>query len=374
MSTTTRTRKKNQNTRFQRVMLSLKQDRLAMISIIWIGIVLLIALIGPELLNLFGRDPQKYNLDALDDLAQPAGFGGGMSWAHPFGVEPLTGRDMFAIVIAGTRTSVLIGIGATIIATIIALILGISAGYVGGIYDTIISRFIDILLGFPSLIFMIALGAIIPASVPRPLLITVIIGLFGWASMARVIRAETLSLKNRPFVVAARAVGTSPLRTIIREILPNLMATIIVLTTMSVPGKIGAEAALSFLGVGVPPPTPSWGRTIRSAADWIQVDPMYITFPALALVLLTLAFNTAGDALRDALDPRTQARIDSSAATADAASDASAQAAAPGDLNAAEAAQAETQDQLEAQQMVAAESPMATETDAALIEEEGERL
>ncbi|MBV7362930.1 ABC transporter permease [Actinomycetaceae bacterium TAE3-ERU4] len=301
-------------TRSARVLASLRNDKLALISIIWIALVALVALTGPELLSLMGKDPGKYNIDALNDLAEPAGAFGGTSWQHPFGVEPLTGRDLFSIVIAGTRTSVLIGLGATVIATLIALLLGISAGYVGGVYDRVISRVIDIMLGFPSLIFMIALGAIIPPSIPRPLLITVIIGLFGWASMARVIRAETLSLKNRPFVVASRAVGTPQIRIVIREIIPNLMATVIVLTTMSVPGKIGAEAALSFLGVGVPPPTPSWGRTIRAAADWIQVDPMYITWPALALVLLTLAFNIAGDALRDALDPRTQARLNESGA------------------------------------------------------------
>ena len=301
------------HSRAARVWESLRRDKLALASLTWIALVALIAIVGPGLLSLTGRDPGKYNLDTLDDLAQPRGAFGGMSWAHPFGVEPLTGRDMLSIVIAGTRTSVLIGLGATVIATIIAVALGISAGYIGGAYDRVVSRLIDIMLGFPSLIFMIALGAIIPDSIPRPLLITGIIGLFGWASMARVVRAETLSLKNRPFVVASRAVGTGHMRTVVREILPNLMATLIVLVTMSVPGKIGAEAALSFLGVGVPPPTPSWGRTIRSAADWIQVDPTYITFPALALVLLTLAFNIAGDALRDALDPRTQAHIESSA-------------------------------------------------------------
>ncbi|OKL46730.1 ABC transporter permease [Boudabousia marimammalium] len=297
-------------TRNRRVWASLRHDRIAVVAFAWIIFMLLIALLGPTLLQLAGRDPQAYNLEALTDLAQPLGLFGGISWTHPFGVEPLTGRDLFDIVIAGTQTSVLIGLGATVVSTIIAVILGISAGYLGGVYDRIISRLIDIMLGFPSLIFMIAIGAIIPPTVPRPLLITIIIGIFGWASTARVIRAETLSLKHRAFVIASRASGTPALTIIRREILPNLMATLIVLTTMSVPGKIGAEAALSFLGLGVVPPTPSWGYSIRMAVDWIQVDPLYLTWPALSLVLLTLAFNTAGDALRDALDPQTQRRLE----------------------------------------------------------------
>ncbi|WP_204377187.1 ABC transporter permease [Boudabousia tangfeifanii] len=296
-----------------------RQDKVAMLAAGWIVFTLLIAIFSDPLLKLLGKDPGAYNLDALDDLAQPAGWFGGISWAHPFGVEPLTGRDLFAITIAGARTSVLIGLGATLIATVIAILLGVSAGYIGGTYDKVIARIIDVMLGFPSLIFMIAIGAIIPASVPRAALIAVIIGLFGWASMARVIRAETMSLKNRPFVVASRAMGAGGFQTVRKEILPNLMATIIVLTTMSVPGKIGAEAALSFLGVGVRPPTPSWGRTIRAAADWIQIDPGYITFPALALVLLTLSFNLAGDSLRDALDPKTRQSVTTLPAEGEAA-------------------------------------------------------
>jgi peptide/nickel transport system permease protein len=189
------------------------------------------------------------------------------------------------------------------VSILVGVAVGLVAGFYGGFADRLLSRLTDIIFGFPFLIFAIALSATVPASVPRPLLLILVIGFFGWPQVARVVRSETLSLRERGFVRAAAASGTGNGRIIIREIIPNILATIIVFTTVSIPGKIGAEAALSFLGVGVNPPTPSWGRSISDAISWVQVDPMYLIFPGMALFLVTLGFNMFGDGLRDALDP-----------------------------------------------------------------------
>ena len=167
-----------------------------------------------------------------------------------------------------------------------------------------VSRLTDVLLGFPSLIFMIALGAFAPSSIPKWLLVVGVIGLFGWPSIARVVRAQSLTLMQRNFVVASARDGGRPGHVLREQLLPNLSGTVIVFTTMAIPGNIGAEAALSFLGVGVPPPTPAWGRTIGTAVGWIATDPWYLLAPALALFIVTFAFNLLGDGLRDALDPR----------------------------------------------------------------------
>ena len=265
----------------------------------------LVALLAPWITRVLGVDPYTYHLDLLAPSGIPAGRFGGISAAHPFGVEPQTGRDLFAVVVEGTRTSFSIGMGATVLSMLIAISLGLSAGYLGGWWDAIVSRLTDITLGFPHLVFMIAISAIIPATAPRVPVMILIIGLLGWPSTARVLRSRTMAVRARTFVGASRAMGAGGLHIMTTQVLPNLVATIIVLTTISIPGKITAEAALSFLGVGVPPPTPSWGRSIGSAITWVATDPWYLVFPGAALFLVTLAFNLFGDGLRDALDPRT---------------------------------------------------------------------
>ncbi|MFC2574302.1 MAG: ABC transporter permease, partial [Actinomyces oris] len=259
----------------------------------------------PCITRVLGVDPYTYHLDLLAPSGIPAGRFGGISAAHPFGVEPQTGRDLFAVVVEGTRTSFSIGMGATVLSMLIAISLGLSAGYLGGWWDAIVSRLTDIALGFPHLVFMIAISAIIPATAPRVPVMILIIGLLGWPSTARVLRSRTMAVRARTFVGASRAMGAGGLHIMTTQVLPNLVATIIVLTTISIPGKITAEAALSFLGVGVPPPTPSWGRSIGLAITWVATDPWYLVFPGAALFLVTLAFNLFGDGLRDALDPRT---------------------------------------------------------------------
>jgi peptide/nickel transport system permease protein len=168
---------------------------------------------------------------------------------------------------------------------------------------------IDVVLGIPALIFMISLTAIVAASFPRPVLIVIVnVLLIGWPTVARVVRGQTLALRERNFVTASTAMGAGSWHILVKQLLPNVSGTIIVYATILIPSMIGLEAALSFLGVGVPPPTPSWGRTIGDAVTWVQTDPMYLVFPGAALVLITLAFNLLGDGLRDALDPRQAVR------------------------------------------------------------------
>ncbi|GHF40913.1 peptide/nickel transport system permease protein [Amycolatopsis bartoniae] len=288
---------------------TLRRDRWAQASAVVIVLVVLTALAAPLLALAEGQDPYTYHTDLLDPSnGTGAGALGGISGSHWFGVEPLTGRDLFAVVAYGARTSFLIGLAATVVSMVVGVLLGASAGYTGGWWDTVVSRVTDVLLGFPQLIFMISVGAVAPAAIPRPLLLIAVIGLFGWPRVARVVRAQTLSLRGRDFVRAARALGAGGVHVFRRELLPNLWAPIIVLATVTIPYNIGLEAALSFLGVGIPPPTPSWGRSISDAINWVQTDPMFLIFPGAALFVATLAFNMLGDGLRDALDPKTAVR------------------------------------------------------------------
>jgi peptide/nickel transport system permease protein len=189
---------------------------------------------------------------------------------------------------------------------VIGVAVGGAAGYFGGWFDTVASRVIDVMFGFPALIFMIAVGAIAPAWFPRVLMLVLVIGFFGWPSIARVVRGQTLAMRTQGYIRASTAMGAGHLHVLLRQILPGLSATIVVFSTITIPSNIGAEAALSFLGVGVPAPTPSWGRSIGDAVSWFATDPAYLFFPGLALFLVTLAFNVFGDGLRDALDPRSR--------------------------------------------------------------------
>ena len=298
MPTPTRSRRRSDT-----VWSRLRRSRPAMIGLGLVVLFVLLAVLAPVFSWLTGNSPYAYNPDLLGPDTAPAGPLGGMSAGHWFGVEPRTGRDLFAIVTYGAQVSLLIGLAATVVSVAVGVAIGLIAGFFGGIADRLLSRLTDIVFGFPFLIFAIALSATVPASFPRPLLLILVIGLFGWPQVARVVRSETLSLRERGFVRAAAAQGTGSARIIVREIVPNIAATVIVFTTVSIPGKIGAEAALSFLGVGVNPPTPSWGRSVSDAISWVQVDPMYLIFPGMALFLVTLGFNMFGDGLRDALDP-----------------------------------------------------------------------
>jgi peptide/nickel transport system permease protein len=295
-------------TGFRTLVGTLARDPWAVASAAVILIFLLAAVFADAITAITGQNPYTYNQDLLDGRGQPIGFGGGISATHWFGVEPLTGRDLFAIVVHGARTSLFVGITATLLAIVIGTVVGITSGYFGGWYDRIVSRVVDVMFGFPVLVFLIALMAIIPADVPRPPFIVLVIGAFGWPGISRIVRSQALALRERNFVVASKAMGARGSRIVLAQVLPNLSATIVIVTSIIIPAMIATEAVLSFLGVGVTPPTPSWGRTIGDAILWIRTSPMYLVFPGAALFLITLAFNIFGDSLRDALDPRTSRR------------------------------------------------------------------
>lgn len=282
----------------------LARDRWAVAGGVVALLYVALAVFAPLVTAITGNDPYTYHIQALDESGVPLGSLGGVSARHWLGVEPQTGRDLFAIVAFGARTSLLVGLGATLFAVALGTLIGVTAGFFPGVIDTALSRFTDLMLAFPSLIFMIALGAIVPTQFPKQLFMMLVIGLFSWPSLARITRGQTLALRNRSFVVAAEAVGARSGHILRFEILPNLASTITVVATMSIPAAVTTEAALSFLGVGVPPPTPSWGRAIASAVGWVQVDPWCLLAAGSSLVIVTLALNVFGDGLRDALDPR----------------------------------------------------------------------
>lgn len=226
--------------------------------------------------------------------------GVGPSSEHLMGFDHV-GRDLFSRVIYGSRVALIVGLGASSIAVIIGVIVGVTAGYFSGWPDSLLSRLTDTLMAFPIIALLILL-----ASIVGPSLVTtvVVIGVTSWAIYARVVRAQVLSLKRREFVVAALAIGASDRRIIFRHILPNVLAPVIVLVTLGVGTIIILEAALSFLGLGIQPPTPSWGGTLSDGRAFILLFPHIAMAPGIMIVLTVLAFNLLGDGLRDALDPR----------------------------------------------------------------------
>lgn len=227
----------------------------------FLGGLTLLAIFAPLVTKLSGYGPFTFDQGAVDPNlgGLPKGRLGGVSAEHWFGVEPQNGRDLFARVIYGARISLLIALSATVITTVIGVTLGMISGFFGGVADQIVSRLMDFLMAFPSLIFMIAIMSVLPQG-NRPLLLIGVLSLFGWPYSSRVIRGQTMSIAKREYIEAATASGASRGTIVFREVLPNLVGTIIVMSTLSVPIFISTEAGLSFLGVGLTPPTASWGR------------------------------------------------------------------------------------------------------------------
>lgn len=290
----------------------LKRDKVAIVSATFILLLILVAL-GADLINhWFGLAPNAYIDTAIDSsTGMPFGARGGMSLAHPFGFEPQTGRDIFARIIVGARPTLIVAICATIVQMILGIVIGAVSGYFGGRLDGVLSRATDIFLAFPLLIFLIAIGSVIPSQGLglgrygiHLLVMIVVIGLFSWAYQARLIRGLVMALREREFVDAARVLGAGPGRIIFKEILPNLASPILVYTSLAIPANIVLEAYLSFLGVGTPLPYASWGQMLSNAVEFFSVDPTYMVIPGLAVFFTVLAFNLFGDGLRDALDPR----------------------------------------------------------------------
>jgi peptide/nickel transport system permease protein len=283
----------------------LRRDKVALTALGIVGLMVIMAIFAPLIVKLFGLPgPNTPNDDLLGDFGEPSGPSG----AHLFGVDE-RGRDVLSRVIYGARVSLEVAFIATTLTLIIGVTVGMTAGYFRGKLDTLISRIMDLFLAFPVLILAVGLGVACadgcgPIQPGVPVVIFVIT-LTGWPYIARIVRGQVLSLREREVVEAARSLGASNRRIIFREILPNLVAPIIVYGTILVPTNILYEAALSFLGVGVPPKQPSWGAMISDATSIFQDAWWFMLFPGLFLLTTVLAFNIVGDGLQDALNPKT---------------------------------------------------------------------
>jgi peptide/nickel transport system permease protein len=215
------------------------------------------------------------------------------------------GRDLLVRILYGARISLFVGIVTTAVAAVLGVSVGLIAGYFGGWIDTVLARFIDAVLAFPLIVLALALAAALGRSL---WIVMGIIAFFSWAGISRIVRGQTLSLKEKEYIEAARSLGAGPWRIMFIDILPNLIGPVLVLATLYIPTAVSFEATLSFLGIGIPPPAPSWGNILAEAQDHYQTAWWYVVFPAAALLITTLAFNLLGDGIRDAMDPRT-ARI-----------------------------------------------------------------
>lgn len=277
----------------------IRHDKVALISVCYITAMTLLAIFAPVVAHLAGHGPDtQYLQTGLTAQGLPHAPDGTF-W---FGTDDL-GRDVFVRVIYGARISLLVGAASSLSAVTIGVAVGMLAGYLGGIVDTVLSRLVDVVLSLPFLLAAIALVVIVG---PSLMVSIAIIAFFSWASVARIVRGQTLSIRENEFVEAARSLGASDLRIMVRDVLPNLAAPVIVYTTLLIPAAITFEATLSFLGIGVVPPTPSWGNMLAEATGFYQVAWWFIVFPGAALFTTTLAFNLLGDSVRDALDPRSQ--------------------------------------------------------------------
>jgi len=274
----------------------LRRDRVAVGSAAFIVLLILLAIFAPALAHLVGHgvDQQNYTSGLTS-----AGLPRPPSSTYWFGTDDL-GRDVFVRTIYGARISLIVGIVASLSAVIIGTTIGLLAGFLGGVVDSVLSRLMDLVLSFPFLLAAIALVSVVGPSLT---VIIVVITLFSWASVGRIVRGLAMSIKEKEYIEAARSAGAGNLRIMVVEVLPGLAAPLIVYTTLLIPAAISFEAVMSFLGLGITPPTPSWGDMLAEAVGYYQVAWWFITFPGLALLATTLAFNLLGDSLRDALDP-----------------------------------------------------------------------
>ncbi|MFD8421189.1 ABC transporter permease [Streptomyces sp. NPDC059668] len=289
----------------------LRTQRAALVAAAAVALLVLVALAAPLLTAVEGQDPTTYH-PALVDSARggvPLGSLGGVSGDHWLGVEPQTGRDLFARLVYGARVSLGVAFAATLVQVLIGVVVGVAAALGNRWVDQLLSRVTDIIIAMPLMIMSLALLAIVPSSFPRPVLVALIIGLVAWGSTAKIVRAHALTLKELDHVAAARLSGWGPWRVARRELLPALAAPVITYAALLVPMNITVEAALSFLGVGVKPPTPSWGQMLTAADVWYQAAPQYLLFPAGSLFLTVLALTVLGDGVRTALDPRAASRL-----------------------------------------------------------------
>ncbi|WRZ90752.1 ABC transporter permease [Streptomyces sp. NBC_01007] len=289
----------------------LRAQRAALVAAAVVALLVLVALAAPLLTAIEGQDPTTYHPSLVDSArgGVPVGPLGGIGAGHWLGVEPQTGRDLFARLVYGARVSLGVALAATLVQVLIAVVVGVAAALGKRWVDQLLSRITEIIVALPLMIMSLALLAIVPGSFPRPVLVALVIGLIAWGTLAKIVRAHTLTLKQLDYVAAARLSGWGTWRIARRELLPGLAAPLITYSALLVPTNIGVEAALSFLGVGVKPPTPSWGQMLTAADVWYQAAPQYLLLPAGALFVTVLALTVLGDGVRVALDPRAASRL-----------------------------------------------------------------
>lgn len=301
--------------------LRIKRSKIALASFAVVIAIILFAILAPVLTAIEGQSPFTTHTgpDMLDDFNTP-----GLplpqfiypSAQHWLGVEPGLGRDLFARLAYGAQVSLTIALLSTLVSVVLGTVMGAAAGFFGGKVDMVISRLIDLFLAFPHLLLVLSLTPILQSRLRGTALgqgsfvpiasLVIILGFFGWAYLARVVRGQVLSIREQEYIEAARSYGASKRTILFTQVIPNVSGVVLVYATMMIPTNISAEAALSFLGVGVKDPTPSWGQMLNAAqsGNWYLVDPWFLFVPGIALVITVLAFNLLGDAVRDALDPK----------------------------------------------------------------------
>ncbi len=287
----------------------LLRHRLAWVSLVFLGAMMVLSLAAPLLAELRGIDPTE--TDLFRRFEPP-------SAQYWLGTDDL-GRDLLQRLLDGGRVSMLVGIAGAVLSAVLGALIGVTSGYIGGRLDAFLMRFTDGVISLPLLPLLIVVAAIDPRKLGIPAeiaqsetfslyRIVVIVALTGWTTVARLVRAETLSLKARDFARAAQALGARPERIMFRHILPNAAGSLIVATTMSVGALILLESTLSFLGLGIQPPAASWGNMLTGAQELLQEAPILALWPGLLIFLTVIAFNFLGDGLQDALDPRSERR------------------------------------------------------------------
>jgi peptide/nickel transport system permease protein len=293
-----------------------KSNKVAIPSLSVALFVIFAVVFAPVIYWILGIDPEARYMNALDERGEVPGDWNGISFEHPFGVIPGIGYDLLARMLFGARVSFLIAVSSVIVTVIIGLALGIIGGYFRGRIDGLIGRFTDFFLAFPTFFMIIALSVplvdrleksgLVQGNEARVLYLILIFAIFGWPYLSRIIRSQVISIRERDFVLSAEALGASNLRILAKEVLPNVWTPVIVYVSLALPGYLSAEAVLSYLGIGVEPPMPTLGTIIADSTKYMMNNPVYFFIPSLALILLVLTFNLLGDALRDALDPKSE--------------------------------------------------------------------
>lgn len=277
----------------------LRADRAAKIAFGTIVVVVLLAIIAPVFAKITGHGPNQQFIDIGENANGGPVAPNGTFW---FGTDS-NGRDLFVRVIYGARISLTVGVLATAISVALGVVFGLAAGYIGGLVDSLIARVIDVMLSIPFLVIALTVASISGGSSIG--LVIILVGVLSFTYLARIVRGQVISLKSKEYIEAARALGAGPWRIMFIDLLPNVMAQVIVFASLLIPLAIVSEASLSFLGVGVPPPTSDWGEMISTASSYYQYGYWwFLFFPSVALLITTLAFNIFGDSVRDAFDPR----------------------------------------------------------------------